>query len=84
MQLRFMVMRGEKAAAAPVNTSIFPHIAEKSVKLGAAQMREGLFRQENAAHRNDFCWLFDRLADLLLVQQLVAQYLRRFRVPRLT
>lgn len=83
MQLRFMVMRGEKAAAAPVNASIFSPYFRNSAKLAAAQMGEGLFLQENAMHLNDFCRLFDRLAHLLMVQHLVAQYLRRFRVPRL-
>lgn len=81
MLLRFMVMRGEKAAAAPVNASIFPPYCRRSVEL--AQMGEGLFLQENAAHLNGFCRAFDRLARLLLVQHLVAQHRRPFRVPRL-
>lgn len=38
-----MVMRGEKAAAAAVNASIFSHIVGKRVKLAAAQMGEGSF-----------------------------------------
>lgn len=45
-----MIMRAEKAAATPANASLFPPYCGESVKVAAAQVGEGLFLQENAAH----------------------------------
>lgn len=52
-----------------------PYCRKKGLRLSAARTGEGLFREEYAMHLNGSCRLFDNLADLLLVQHLVAQYL---------